>query len=52
MSLETYWLMVAPGLLFGLSAIGWAWLFLTRHHDDGQKATGAGNVRRAWLTSD
>ena len=30
MSLETYWLVVAPGLLLGLSAIGWAWLWMTR----------------------
>jgi hypothetical protein len=30
MSLETYWLVVAPGLLLALSAVGWAWLWVTR----------------------
>jgi hypothetical protein len=28
MTLQTYWLVVAPGVLFGLSLIGWAALFM------------------------
>ena len=31
MTLETYWTVVAPGALFGLSLIGWIALLLTRH---------------------
>jgi hypothetical protein len=30
MSLEIYWLVIAPALLFGLSAIAWVALWLTR----------------------
>jgi hypothetical protein len=30
MSLQTYWLIVAPGLLFGLSLVGWLALWVTR----------------------
>jgi hypothetical protein len=30
MSLETYWLVVAPLILAGLSGVGWLTLWLTR----------------------
>ena len=30
MSLQTYWLVVAPALLLGLSGFGWLALWLTR----------------------
>jgi dolichyl-phosphate-mannose--protein O-mannosyl transferase len=38
MSPQTYWMVVAPAALFGVSAIGWAWLWLTRREDDPTKA--------------
>ena len=30
MSLQTYWVLIAPLILLGLSGIGWAALWLTR----------------------
>ena len=30
MNVQTYWLIVAPGLLFGLSLVGWLALWVTR----------------------
>jgi hypothetical protein len=33
MNLQTYWLVIAPALLFGLSAIGWAGLWITRRRE-------------------
>jgi antitoxin HicB len=30
MTVNAYWLYFAPGRLFGLSLIGWIWLWLTR----------------------
>jgi hypothetical protein len=33
MSLETYWLVVAPALVLVLSGGGWIWLWLTRHRE-------------------
>jgi hypothetical protein len=33
MTFETYWLVIAPAALFGLSLIGWAGLWLTRTRD-------------------
>ncbi len=32
MTVETYWLFVAPGLLLGLSSVGWVTLWITRRH--------------------
>jgi hypothetical protein len=34
MNPQTYWMVVAPAVLIGISAIGWAWLWLTRHRED------------------
>jgi hypothetical protein len=33
MNLETYWLVIAPALLFTLSAVAWAGLWITRHRE-------------------
>jgi len=33
MSLETYWIVVAPLALLGLSGVGWLTLWLTRDRD-------------------
>ena len=32
MNLQIYWLVIAPTLLLGLSAIGWVGLWVTRPH--------------------
>nr|WP_294547154.1 hypothetical protein [uncultured Rhodopila sp.] len=32
MSFETYWLVIAPAAILGLSGIAWAGLWLTRSH--------------------
>lgn len=29
-SVETYWLVIAPAMLLGLSAVVWLWLWITR----------------------
>jgi hypothetical protein len=39
-NLETYWLVVAPALLLGLSAVGWAGLWFTRKHETPEKPAG------------
>jgi hypothetical protein len=33
LNLETYWLVIAPALLFGLSAVAWAGLWITRQRE-------------------
>jgi hypothetical protein len=33
MTLETYWLVIAPAALFGLSAVAWVGLWITRHRE-------------------
>jgi hypothetical protein len=38
MTLDTYWLVIAPALLLGVSLIGWLALWVTRpRHKDGGK---------------
>jgi hypothetical protein len=39
MSLQTYWVVVAPLFLLGLSGIGWLALWLTRDRKHGRSRT-------------
>jgi hypothetical protein len=52
MNVQTYWLIVAPGLLFGLSLVGWLALWVTRPGNviqagSSERATG-GPPLRGW----
>jgi hypothetical protein len=38
MSLQTYWLVIAPALLLGLSGFGWLALWLTRRQPNSASA--------------
>jgi hypothetical protein len=41
MNPETYWLVIAPALLFGLSAIAWAGLWITRRREKPDRSPAA-----------
>jgi hypothetical protein len=37
MTFETYWLVIAPAMLLGLSAVAWAGLWITRSRKPGHQ---------------
>jgi hypothetical protein len=51
MDLQTYWLIVAPGLLFGLSLIGWVALWVTAPGGGAQRQLEEANYFSRWWSS-